>query len=160
MALGIAGHFAGPAGHSWTPGCCLGLTPLPPPLAPCPVISSASKALPESSHFPLSPRPPAKSQLPASLHPGLLLPSASCNLFSSRQRGDIFKTANHILLLPKPAQWLMGHQPQNKTHIPPSSPPRSAPCDLIISCSTFPGSPAPEIPASALFLQHVQFVLP
>ena len=65
-------------------------TPFALPSALCPAIRFASKALPESNRSPLSPRPPAKSPLPASLHPGLLLPSTSYNLFSSRQQGGYF----------------------------------------------------------------------
>lgn len=96
---GTARHFAGPAGHSRTPGCRLGLpslclqpcvqpSALPPKHFPNPIASLYLRG-----HQP-SPLCPPASTLASCCHP----PPAICSLGSKE---DIFKIANHIRSLSK-----------------------------------------------------------
>lgn len=124
-------------------------TPLPPPSAPRPPVSFVSKALPKSSHFPLSLVPPASA-----LASCCSLPPAICSPGSHK---DIFKTANHILSLSKLACGSSTSEQNPRSS--PQPPRRPGPCDLPpVSLSIFPGSPVPATATSARFLQHGQLV--
>lgn len=116
-------------------------TPLPLHQAPCPPISFASKVLPESSHFPLSLGPPAKSLLPpaSTLASCCNPPPAICSPPGSQR--DIFKTANHILSLSKLAPGInLRTKPTLHPIAPKEADPLRPPASISVhvSCLTCP----------------------